>query len=287
VAVAETRALIISGLGGHPDYEVEFQRHASQLANRLKEVSEDVTLLVGDTADTQTVQLALSELKARLRSDDTLLFAYVGHSSYDGERFKFNVIGSDFSATELGGWLEDSRAENEILIVTGASSGAVQDVLAADNRTLITGTRSGEQKNATVFGRFFTAALDDEAADVDKDKRITALEAFRYAETGIERYYGDAGEMTTENPVTSGPDPVLVLAVLESQLAVDPARNHLYTRRSELEQDIARLRDRKAEYSPDAYFAELQKLLLDMALIENQLDSSADAAPGDAEPATP
>ena len=52
-AWAETRALIAAGLGGTDEYELEFQRHANRLANRLKEVSDDVTVLLGDTADTR------------------------------------------------------------------------------------------------------------------------------------------------------------------------------------------------------------------------------------------
>jgi len=278
---SETRALIATGLGGNPDYEMEFQRHANRLANRLREVSEDVTLLIGDTAETEAVVEALDAIKARLKSDDTLLFAYVGHGSYDGERFKFNVPGRDFTATDLEGWLASATANNQIVIVTGASSGAVQEVLASDERTVITGTRSGDQRNATVFGRFFTAALEDDAADVNKDNRITAIEAFRYAETGIERYYSGEGEMTTENPIASGPEPVMVLALLETQPDQNPELDHLYAERDALELEIANLRENKDAFTLDEYFAQLQEVLLDLAILQNEIELAETPAEGE------
>ena len=271
--LAETRAIVAAGLGGNPDYETEFQRHANRLASRLGEVSDDVTLLVGDSATTEAVRAAFDAMTTRLTSSDTLLFAFIGHGSWDGERFKFNVPGHDFSADDLKDWLEGATARHQVVIVTGSSSGAVQDVLADDDRTVITATRSGDQRNATVFGRFFTAALEDDAADVDKDKRVSAIEAFRYAESAIESYYAREGEMTVENPVASGPDPVLVLALLETRPATtDPVSDHLYAQREALELDIAWLRSNKDQYSQDDYFTALQTLLLELAMVEKQIE---------------
>ena len=99
---------------------------------------------------------------------------------------------------------------------------------------MISGTRSGEQRNATVFGRYFTAALEEEAADLNKDRRITAQEAFQYAESGIETYYSRNNEMTTENPVATGPEPLMVLALLETPTAIDPTLNHMVIQRDQL-----------------------------------------------------
>jgi NAD(P)-dependent dehydrogenase (short-subunit alcohol dehydrogenase family) len=270
---AETRALIVAGLGGQDDYQVEFQRHAKRLSDRLSEVGDDVTLLSADTADQATVQTTLDNLIRRTNSADTLVFIFLGHGTFNGEAFKFNVKGPDFTATQLAAWLEPAVAEHQLVVVTGASSGAVQQVLEQDGRTVISGTRSGEQRNATVFGRFFSAALEDEAADVDKDQRITALEAFQFAESGIDDYYSRNNEMTTENPIASGPDPVMVLAHLETQPTFAPGQSHLLTERETLELDIAGLRARKSDYSQEDYYAELQRLLLELAVLEAQIEA--------------
>ena len=47
---------------------------------------------------------------------------------------------------------------------------------------IITATKSGTEKNATVFARYWAEALRDPAADTDKNETISALEAFIYAE---------------------------------------------------------------------------------------------------------
>ena len=69
----------------------------------------------------------------------------------------------------------------------------------------------------------------------------------------------------------------MVLARLTTALRFDPALAHLYDRREALELDIAALTTDKANYSPDDYFAELQRLLLDLAAVENQLTSPVPA----------
>ena len=258
----ETRALIASGLGGTPDYDLEFQRHANRAAGGLRKVTDDVTLLIGDTADREAVETALDAIAGRSSADDSLIFVYVGHGSYDEEHFRFNVKGPDFTAMELQGWLADMPAEHQLVVVTGSSSGAAQLVLERPGRTVITGTRSGGQRNATVFGAYFTAALSEEAADLDKDQRITAAEAFAYAEARVKQHYAAGNEMSVENPVAKGPEPVMVLAHLEAIRAVtDPEHAHLYAERDSLELDIMALQDQKDRFEADAYLAELQRLL--------------------------
>lgn len=270
-ATAETRALVVAGLGGEASYEQEFQRHANRLGRALGNITQDVTVLTGEAASRDAVEQALAALSTRSSSNDTLLFTFIGHGSYDGEQFKFNVPGRDFTAVSLGEWLESVASQAQVLVVTGAASGAIQDLLAAPQRTLITGTRSGDQRNATVFGSYFTAALEDTAADVNKDGRVTGLEAFDYASTSVVEHYDRDGEMSTENPVSSGPEPVLTLARLEAAPRVNDELTHLLARQDQLEQEIAVLRNRKDSFSPDEYFAELQRLLLEMAMIEGQL----------------
>ena len=273
---ADTRALVVAGLGGEEDYELQFQRHANTAANGLREVTDDVTLLLGESADRQAVQAALGEIIQRAAAGDTLVLLFIGHGTYDGEHFRFNVPGPDFTAEELAVWLEPGRASQQLVIVTGSSSGAVLEPLERTGRTVITATKSGEERNATVFGRFFSAALADDAADIDKDRTITAQEAFRYAADGVDQFYLAQNEMATEHPQSAGPEPAMVLARLASE-TFNPALGYLYDRREAIEVDIAMLRADKANYPPEDYFTELQRLLLDLAAVENQLQGPAPA----------
>ena len=57
---------------------------------------------------------------------------------------------------------------------------------------VITATKSGTEKNATYFARYWIEALRDPAADADKNEVISALEAFRYAEAEDREIFRDA-----------------------------------------------------------------------------------------------
>ena len=72
-------------------------------------------------------------------------------------------------------------ASRQLVVDMTSASGGATDALKKDNRTIITATKSGTEKNATVFARFWVEALRDPAADIDKNETISALEAFQYA----------------------------------------------------------------------------------------------------------
>ncbi|MCZ6658737.1 MAG: hypothetical protein O7C67_15705 [Gammaproteobacteria bacterium] len=269
---AETRVLIVAGLGGEPGYEIQFQRHANASAKRLREVANDVTLLLGEMAGRDAVRSALIDINRRTAADDALVLMLIGHGSYDGEHFRFNVPGPDFTAVDLAGWLEPVAAKRQLVVVTGSASGAVQAPLVHAGRTVITATRSGQERNATVFARYFSEALGANAADVDKDQRITGQEAFSYASREVEGYYASQQEMATEHPLSEGPEAATVLARLESLPAFELFVTPGYARLEALEQDIAALRADKSSYAQADYYAELQRLLLELVVVESQLE---------------
>ena len=58
-----------------------------------------------------------------------------------------------------------------------SSSGGCIEVLRKPNRVLITATKTGSEKNATVFARYWAEALRDPAADSDKNETVSAQNA--------------------------------------------------------------------------------------------------------------
>ena len=66
-------------------------------------------------------------------------------------------------------------------------------------------------------------------------------------------------------------------------MPVDPATEQLRNRRAAAESAIEALKERKAELSPDSYFQELQRLLLELAVIEREIEQLA-ADPSAGEP---
>lgn len=275
---AQTRAIIVAGLGGEPDYEAEFQRHANLLARRLREVSNDVTLLLGDSVNRDVVQTHVAATVERTGADDALVLMLIGHGSHDGEHFRFNVPGKDFTATELAGWLEPAAAKRQLVVVTGSSSGAVQAVLEQPGRTVITATRSGGERNATVFARYFSEALGADAADVNKDHRITAQEAFSYTVDRVDGHYGSENEMMTEHALANGPESATVLAMLETPTTLNPVTSE-DAELLALEQAIAALRADKEHYTQANYYAELQRLLLELAVVASQIENAEEQRP--------
>ncbi len=276
VQSAETHALIVAGLGGDSDYETQFQRHANKSANHLREVADDITLLVGEMADRDAVQAALAEINQRTSADDALVLVFVGHGSYDGERFRFNVPGPDFTATDLAVWLLPVAARRQLIVITGSSSGAAQVPLEHAGRTVITATRTGGERNATVFGRYFSEALGTRTADIDKDLRITAQEAFDYTFHGVSDHYDSQRTMATEHALSEGPAASMVLARLESVPSINPTISLVHERRNALEQEIAALKADKSSYLQADYYAELQRLLLELVVLEIQIEDAAE-----------
>ena len=72
-------------------------------------------------------------------------------------------------------------------------------MLEKPKRVVITATKAGTEKNATVFPRYWIEGLRDPAADSDKNEIVTALEVFRYAEEKTAKFYETQKRLSTEH----------------------------------------------------------------------------------------
>jgi hypothetical protein len=268
-AAALTRVLLISGLGGEAGYESTFNAQREAFAKLMQGSDTEVLELGGENARRESVQQSL-ENSALLSARDALIFIYLGHGSYDGREFRFNVPGPDFTARELAGWLEPVKA-TQLLVITSSSSGAALVPLAAPQRSLVTATRSGDQSNVTVFAGYLLQALQDSAADLNKDLQLSLQEAFDFASAAVVEHYEQRRLMATEHPTLMNPQPGFVLSSLEPQPR-DAAQMALISRRNSLEAEIEALKARKGELSTERYFSRLQEYLLELALLQQQLE---------------
>jgi hypothetical protein len=272
-AHSTVRAVVIAGLGGEPPYTEEFETQARSIADQLSATADELTLLTGDDASTAAIARTLSGWAERSVPDDRLIVVYIGHGSYDEEHYRFNLPGPDPTGDTFSSWLNAYRGKRQLVIASGSSSGALHDFLASDDRTVMTATRGGGQRNATIFGEFLTSALTVESADTDKDRSIGAEEAFAYASSRVTSYYDRRQEMATENPTRSGPVSTLTLASLNP--LPDPGAEHapLYAHREAIERDIEALKATRADFAANDYFEELQRLLLDLAVVQSQIEA--------------
>ena len=291
-ARAETYYLTIAGLGGEQEYETRFSGWAKELEMILKgEPNAKIETLMGPQATRSNIQAKLADFAKQTKADDDVVLFLIGHGGFDEADYKFNIPGPDISATDLATWLDKVPAHQLIVNMTSCSGGSIV-TMAKAKRVVITATKSGTERNAPVFARFWIEALRDPAADADKDEVITALEAFRYAEAKTVKYYEEAKRLATEHPLledagksegvrTPGPDNGEGLtagrfAVLHTGSAValarDPEKQKLLKAKEELEQKIDDLKYRKASMSVEDYRKQLAAMLIELAQTQEALD---------------
>lgn len=255
---------------------------------QVKEVAEEV--LVPKT-DHEILREALA---AEAKDGNAELWiVLVGHGTYDGKEAKFNLRGPDLAATELAEWLKPFRRP-VALIDTSSASAPFLTKLAAPGRVVVSSTRSGNEHNYARFGKFFAEAIVDPTSDLDKDGQVSLLEAFLTGAQRTAEFYKTDGRLATEHAIIDdngdglGTPADWFRGVRATKRAKDGAsldgiRAHQFhlvrspaeqqltpearARRDELELKISRLRDAKAKLPEARYYAELEKLLLELAAV--------------------
>ncbi len=290
---ASTYYLAVAGLGGEPEYEQRFAGWASDLEKILKTSPDSqVVVLKGADATKARIGAAAAEIGKKSKSDDLLVLLLIGHGTFDGSDYKFNVPGPDLSGVELAALLDRIPAKKQLIVNMTSASGGVLAAIQKPGRTVITATKSGTEKNATVFARYWIEAMRDSAADTDKNDVITALEAFKYAESKTTNFYQTQNRLATEHAVledtghgtaVKDPSPANGQGLTASQFALlrvgsaqaatkDPAKRALFQKKEELEGQIDKLKYQKAALPTADYKRQLSALLLELARVQEELD---------------
>jgi hypothetical protein len=186
-----------------------------------------------------------------------------------------NLPGPDMTAAELAELLDLFPTQRVVVVNTASASGDYQQPLAGRNRAVITATRSGMQRNETVFGGFFVDAFASEGADIDKDGRVTVLEAFEYAQSEVERHYQVGNRLQTEHSVLGGDQEVARSFALgpptTAPVASSAELSALVAQRQQIETRVEALRARRAEMTTAEYETELEDLLVELALKNREI----------------
>jgi hypothetical protein len=291
---ATTFYLTVAGLGGEPEYEQRFSGWAKDVDKLLKSAGSDakVQTLYGADATKAKVQSVLADIARQAQPNDALVVMLIGHGTYDGSEYKFNLPGPDLSAVELATLLDKVPAQRQLIVNMTSCSGGSRAVLERANRAVITATKTGTERNATIFARYWVEALRDSSADTDKNGVISALEAFRYAQEKTANFYDTQKRLATEHPIledtgkgdgakSPGPEngegllaariPVLKIGSAQ-ELANTPEKQKLLAHKEDLEQQIDSLKYQKAALPIDQYKKQLGVLLLDLAKTQAELD---------------
>jgi hypothetical protein len=290
---ARTFYVNLGGLGGQEDYESRFKAHVEELDKLTKGVAEArVYSLIGAAATKGKILEIMAQVAREAVAEDNLVVTLIGHGTFDGLDYKFNVPGPDLTATELAAALAPIKAKRQLVVNTTSASGGSLAELRRENRTVITATKSGTEKLATVFARYWLEALRDPQADADKNEVVSALEAFRYAESKTTKYYETNKRLASEHPLLADtasakgfrtPDPtkgealvamrtpVLTLGTLQNA-AKTPEKQAILRQREAIEAEIDALKLRKAAMPSDQYRVEMRNLLLQLARAQQELD---------------
>lgn len=284
---AELHYVIIQGLGGEPSYEERFTEEVDRIAAGARQSAgsdELVHVLRNETARRESVASTFDRLAKSLAADDSLALILVGHGSVDSDVYKLAIPGPDITDRELAQWLDALPAKRQLIVNTTSSSGASLETLMNEGRVVVTATKSGRERTATFFGKYWAAAFDDPEADVDKNETVTAQEAFEFADAKVKEFFESGKLLASEHARIEGNlAGTFTMARLGSsaQALSDPSLRPLISEKDGIENKIAQLKLRKDAMSEEAYFTELQRLLISLAEVQEKIaeQSSGGGAP--------
>ena len=290
--------LVVVGLAGDPEHGKTFEAWGTKLAEaseRLGVPAERLVYLVdkpaaeakrvSGPATRAEITKALEGFAKQAGPDDLVFITLIGHGTFSNGQAKFNLSGPDMMPSDFDALLKKLPTKQIVFVNTASASAPFVEGLSGPGRTIITATRTPSQHFATLFGGYFVEALTSETADLDKNKRVSVLEAFLFAKTEVKLAFDQRGFLPTEQalldddgdkegiqePSITGKDgkvaSVLSLGVAGGDtLPADPKLRALHLERRDLERRVEQHRLLKESMDAARYTSELEKLVTAIAL---------------------
>jgi hypothetical protein len=288
-AQSATHLVIVVGLAGDPEHGELFKKWGTTLAEtasgKLNVAQENVILLSDAAATKGAVTKALADVAGKADEQDTVVIVLFGHGTFAAKVAKFNLTGPDMTPQDFAPLLAKMKSKRVVLANTTSASGPFVEALSGPGRVIVAATRTGSEMFATLFGGPFVEAFGTEAADADRDGKVSILEAFDHAKRAVAASYQREGLMPTEHallddngdkegslePGRQAKDgqSAAVLAIGSMRRQAAPANEKLralYAERDAIERRIESLKLLKSGMDAAKYAAELEKLATDLAL---------------------
>ncbi len=307
----ERHVLLIGGLGGNAEYASTFQQYLfdarQAFIDQFQVPPANITVLAGssegsddfidDVSTADNIRAQFDRLAARSDTTDLVFVVLFGHGSFNGEEASLNIPRRDLGDSDFAELLRSVAADRIVFVNTAPSSGPFIEALSARDRIVITATRSGRQRNETIFPRYFVEALSSPSADIDQDNRLSVAEAFRYGAEMTNQWFEENGNVQSEHALLDdtgdgngarvneladagdgnlaaityfgGSEPSSVAAANTG--SDSSAANQARTR--QLEEKIAALKSRKNSMNTSEYYDQLEQLLIRLARISQAADS--------------
>jgi peptidase C13-like protein len=283
-AAEQSHLVVIVGLGGEKEYGDAFRAMAvSMVGAAEKKLGLDPAHIVslGEGESTrESVQKALREVARSTAPGDLVFILLIGHGSFQQGESRFNLRGPDMTAADFVPLLDALASRTVVFVNTASASGDFVKALMGRDRTIVTATKSAQERNETAFARHFVDAFATGGADADKDQRVSVMEAFEYARREVQRFYEKERRLLTEHAVLEdGRDGALARTLFlgagdgetASADAGDPKLLALRQERRDVERRLDALKARKETTAAASYEEELEKLLLELALKDEEI----------------
>lgn len=301
-ARANPTVIVAVGAEGSAEYSKPFSDWADRWAQaatkgsaKLVQIGRDAEGNAAGATDRDRLKQTIGEeAKASVSPADPLWLVLIGHGTFDGKEAKLNLRGPDVSDAELADWLKLVSRPLAIVDCTSASAPFLKKLSGPPNRVVITATRTGSENNYARFGDYLSAAIADPSADIDRDGQTSLLEAFIAASRRTDEFYKGANRLATEHALLDDNGDALgtpadwfqgtrVAKASKDGKPADGSRAHRWhlvlsaeeqampaearATRDKLEAQIETLRAKKPQMPATEYYAQLEKLLLQLAAV--------------------
>ena len=291
--------LLVTGAGGSEEFATQFQAATESWRQHADEAGMEVLQVHGEKQEA-TPHDQLQELLKSLPEEtlQPLWIVFIGHGTYAQRKAKFNMVGPDLTAGELGSWIERFRRPVAVINCSSASGPFINELSGA-GRVIVTATRSGNEQNYSRFAVYMAESINDPAVDLDKDGQISLLEAFLAASNRVQRFYSEDNRLATEHALiddngdglgtpaswfrgvytfrrakgagsTDGlrANQLHLVKSLQEQALTPEVRKH----RDTLEAELSKLREQRDTLAEEKYLAELERICLAIARLYRDAD---------------
>jgi hypothetical protein len=300
----KSELIVVTGLGGEEYYSALFHRWAAAMVDtaavvlgldhdRITYLAEDPerdSLRIDGVASRESLATALEVAARRARPGDALMLLMIGHGTARDGRVLFNIPGPDVSASDLNLWLHPLDGQRVAVVIASSASGPFVAALAGTGRVVISATANAGENQHARFGGHFVSAFEGLSADMDKDGRVSLLEAFESSKRLVRRSYENERLLQTEHalldddgdgvgaliPDRGGPDGRKAARWFLAPLPVGPEegaeqRLALQVEARALVDQLERLKRDKVALSRSEYQPRLEELLVKLALNRREL----------------
>lgn len=293
VSMAKTYAVVVTGLGGNPDYQASFDNSTTTLAKALNTLNntDELIMTLGPEATREDIISAIDSQSQRMlstgvSSEDYFVLMLVGHGTADAQTWRFNNKGPDLTTDDLVAVLNGVPTSQQLVVLAASASGATLETLSQLGRVLVTATKSAGEVNAVRFPEYLADAVESDNADYDRNEILTIAEAYRFARTRTDEYYEQQNLLASEHSRLMGENAseyaVALLGSLKNSKD-DPVVASLLEDRLVLERAFKELKTRKADMNTDIYYDELEQLLVSIARLQQSIDEASGWRDADAE----